>query len=186
MQYPNLSSFLWCGLFMSAALKSYVPQPVPTSVTQAQPRRFAAQPTATVGVLRPLKAGSVQSLPVVATAPSPLRRTLAQIHLVSSVLAASLVSLTLVGYGTSVYVDRQLDQATRRLSQLQRSEQQLTTSSAILTRHMAQQAEDPATGLQPPKPDQVIFLQPAPQRPAQTPADSSADSNFRADRPLGY
>jgi len=185
MQYPNLSYFLWCGLFMSAALKSYVPQPVPTSVTQAQPRRFAARPTATVGVLRPLKAGAVKSLPV-APASSPLRRTLAQIHLVSSVLAASLVSLTLVGYGTSVYVDRQLDQATRRLSQLQRSEQQLTTSSAILTRHMAQQAEDPATGLQPPKPDQVIFLQPAPQRPAQTPADSSAGASFRADRPLGY
>lgn len=183
MQYPNLSYFLWCGLFMSAALKSYVPRPLPSSADPSAQRRSTS--SATVGVLRPLKAGAVKSLPV-APASSPLRRTLAQIHLVSSVLAASLVSLTLVGYGTSVYVDRQLDQATRRLSQLQRSEQQLTTSSAILTRHMAQQAEDPATGLQPPKPDQVIFLQPAPQRPAQTPADSSAGASFRADRPLGY
>jgi hypothetical protein len=110
---------------------------------------------------------------------------LAQVHLVSSVLAASLVSLTLVGYGTSVYVDRQLNQATDRLSDLQRSEQQLTTANATLTRHMAQQAEDPATGLQPPKPDQVIFLQPAPQRPAQV-VEEPTTTPTQATRPLGY
>jgi hypothetical protein len=101
-------------------------------------------------------------------------------------LAASLVSLTLVGYGTSVYVDRQLDQATRRLSQLQRSEQQITTANAILTRHMAQQVEQPDTGLQPPKPDQVIFLQPAPQRPATAVEEPPADLPMEAHRPLGY
>ena len=183
MQYPNLSLFLWCGLFMSAALKSYVPRPLPSSATHPAQQRPTA--SATVGVLRPLKAGSVKTLPVT-TAPSPLRRTLAQIYLVSSVLAASLVSLTLVGYGTSVYVDRQLAQATNRLSQLQRSEQQLTTANAILTRHMAQQAEDPAAGLQPPKPDQVIFLQPAPQRPAPAVESASETPNLQADRPLGY
>lgn len=185
MQYPNLSYFLWCGLFMSAALKSYVPRPVPSSAAPAPQSRAAASPAkASVGVLRPLKAGAVKSLPV-ATTPSPLRRTLAQVHLVSSVLAASLVSLTLVGYGTSVYVDRQLNQATNRLSDLQRSEQQLTTANATLTRHMAQQAEDPATGLQPPKPNQVIFLQPAPQRPAQV-VEEPAAAPTQATRPLGY
>lgn len=167
---------------MSAALKSYVPRPVPSSAAPAS--RSTAKSRSSVGVLRPLNAGSVKSLPV-ATAPSPLRRTLAQVHVVSSVLAASLVSLTLVSYGTSVYVDRQLDQATRRLSQLQRSEQQLTTANAILTRHMAQQAEDPTTGLEPPKPDQVIFLQPAPQRPAQA-AEEPATALNSVDRPLGY
>ena len=173
---------------MSAALKSYVPRPVPSSAAPAPQSRAAASPAKTsVGVLRPLKAGAVKALALpVATAPSPLRRTLAQVHLVSSVLAASLVSLTLVGYGTSVYVDRQLNQATNRLSDLQRSEQQLTTANATLTRHMAQQAEDPATGLQPPKPDQVIFLQPAPQRPAQTVESASGDPRLQADRPLGY
>lgn len=185
MQYPSLSSFLWCGLFMSAALKSYIPRPLPTPVAHPPHRQSAVSASSTsVGVLRPLKPGAVQSLPM-ATAPSPLRRTLGQIHLVSSVLAASLVSLTLVGYGTSVYLDRQLNQATQHLSQLQRGEQQLTTANAILTRHMAQQAELPTTGLQPPKPDQVIFLQPAPQRPANTP-EAQATPIPQAERPLGY
>lgn len=185
MQYPNLSSVLWYGLFMSAALKSYVPRPVPTSVAHPPHRQSAASASSTsVGVLRPLKPGAVQSLPGVTT-PSPLRRTLGQIHLLSSVLAASLVSLTLVGYGTSVYLDRQLDQATKHLGQIQRGEQQLTTANAILTRHMAQQAELSTTGLQPPKPDQVIFLNPAPQRPA-TAAEIQASPTPQAERPLGY
>ena len=165
---------------MSAALKSYRPRPL-----QASSPRGRTTPKATVGVLRPLKAGAVQSLPV-ATAPHPLRRTLAQLHLASSVLVACLVSLTLVGYGTSVYLDRQVNQATRRLSQLQRNEQQITTANASLTRHLAQQIEQPETGLQPPKPDQVIFLRPAPQRPNRPVAEPTGTPEIQANRPLGY
>lgn len=169
---------------MSAALKSYLPRPLPSPASHPSRPRSGKSPGA-VGRLRPLQPETVKSLPL-ATAPSPLRHVLGSLHLVSSVLAASLVSLTLVGYGTSVYVDRQLDQATRRLSQLQRSEQQITTANAILTRHMAQQVEQPDTGLQPPKPDQVIFLQPAPQRPATAVEEPPADLPMEAHRPLGY
>ncbi|MEB3289926.1 MAG: hypothetical protein VKI82_08420 [Leptolyngbya sp.] len=140
---------------------------------------------ATIGGLRSLQAETVRSLPV-ATTPRPLRRTLTQLHLTSSVLASCLVGLTLVSYGTSVYLDRQLNQATRRLSQLQRHEQQITTANASLTRHMAQQIEQPETGLQPPKPDQVIFLQPAPQRPQRPVEAPTATPDILASRPLGY
>ncbi|QQE64658.1 hypothetical protein GFS31_13390 [Leptolyngbya sp. BL0902] len=139
----------------------------------------------TTGVLRPLKAGSVPSLPV-ATRPSPLQRAMGHVHTVSSALALSLVGLTLVGYGTSVYLDRQLGQASRQLSQLQRSEQQIITANATLTRHMAQQAEQPEAGLLPPTPDQVIFLNPAPQRPAVVVEDSLDTPPLQTHRPLGY
>ncbi|NJL49101.1 MAG: hypothetical protein HC929_18600 [Leptolyngbyaceae cyanobacterium SM2_5_2] len=152
---------------MSAALKSYVPRPLPAQHLGAgqrtqnpafsRPSRPQAEPA------RP------SSLPVSA-APSRLMVVLGQVHLVSSVLATALVGLTLVGYGASVYVDRQLNQATQRLSELQRNEQQLATATAVLTSHMAQQAEDSASGLQAPKPDQVIFLKPAPARPGAAPS----------------
>ena len=165
---------------MSAALKSYRPRPVnPPS------NRSRTTSKATVGVLRPLKAGVVRSLPVT-TAPTPLRRTLGQLYLASSVLATCLVGLALVGYGTSVYVDQQLNQATQRLSQLQRSEQQITTANASLTRHMAHQVEQPEMGLQPPKPNQVIFLELAPQRPARPVVESATTFDIQASRPLGY
>jgi len=78
------------------------------------------------------------------------------------------VVLTLVSYGTSVYVSRQLSQATQKLSRLQRSEQQLTTANEVLKNYLAQQVQADETGLQPPQPGNVIFLKPA-QRAAAAP-----------------
>ncbi|TVQ05443.1 MAG: hypothetical protein EA368_19265 [Leptolyngbya sp. DLM2.Bin27] len=88
---------------------------------------------------------------------------MSQLHLVSSALAVSLVALTLVSYGTSVYISRQLSQANQQLNRLQRSEQQLTTANAVLKNHLAQQVESEAMGFQPPQPGSVIFLKPSPQ-----------------------
>jgi hypothetical protein len=145
---------------MSAALKSYVPRPTPTQ----RPRASQRNPNPGFSRDSQRSAEPAQLRPLPSAEPSRLRVVLGQLHLVSSVLATALVGLSLASYGASVYVDRQLNQATQRLSQLQRSEQQLTTANAILTSHMAQQAGETATGLQPPKPDQVIFLKPAPTR----------------------
>ncbi|HSM83382.1 MAG TPA: hypothetical protein VLS96_16975, partial [Nodosilinea sp.] len=94
-------------------------------------------------------------------ATSPTVRRLTQLHLVSSSLAAALVALALLSYGTSVYVSRQLNQATRQLNRLQRSEQQLTTANEVLKNHLAQQVESGELGFQPPQPGSVIFLKPA-------------------------
>lgn len=164
---------------MSAALKSYVPRPLPTPATPAATSRRRAR-------AKVAKVASVAPLPI-STAPSPLLVNLKRLQLVTSVMAASLVGLSLVGYGTSVYVDRQLRQSVQRLSQLQRSEQQLTTANAILTSHLAQQAENPETGLQPPKPDSVIFLRPAPQRTVAEPTPAPVYRHwFDLNRPLGY
>jgi hypothetical protein len=116
---------------------------------------------------------------------------------VSSVLAMSVVALTLVSYGTSVYVSLQLSQTTQKLSRLQRSEQQLTTANEVLKNYLAQQVQAGETGLQPPQPGNVIFLKPA-QRAAAIVEDRSSGGialpNSVADRvappevevPLGY
>ena len=106
----------------------------------------------------------------------------------SSVLSGSLVGLALVTYGVSVYVEQQLNQATQRLTQLQRNEQQLTTANEVLKNHMAQQAGSPDAGLIPPTPEHVIFLRPAQQR-SQPGAASQGQSPMAlpgADRPIGY
>ncbi|MGF1569921.1 MAG: hypothetical protein ACFCVD_17945 [Nodosilinea sp.] len=175
---------------MSAALKSYVPRPLRPQSTAAeaeplpfQPQSLTPAPDQGAGVER---LGQLRSLPT--PTPSRTLATLTNFHLVSSVLATALVGLALASYGASVYVDRQLSQATQRLNQLQRSEQQLTTVNEVLKSHMAEQAEAPDTALQPPTPGNVIFLQPAPGQP-MAPAVRSPSRRFPwpgVDAPLGY
>ncbi|WP_052050484.1 hypothetical protein [Leptolyngbya sp. KIOST-1] len=129
-------------------------------------------------------------LPSPGTATNPLVQRLAQLHMVSSVLAGSLVVLTLLTYGTSVYLSRQLNQTNQRLSRLQRNEQQLTKANEVLKNHLARQVGGEEMGFQPPQPDSVIFLKPTPQATALSPAvPAAAISRFalpKVDVPLGY
>ncbi|MGB3202226.1 MAG: hypothetical protein WBA99_15080 [Nodosilinea sp.] len=175
---------------MSAALKSYVPQPVPS-------RRGAAAASAPAhqSFAAPAKLRSRVSPPIVlSTAPrvdasSPSVRRLSQLHLVSSVLAGSLVALTLMSYGTSVYISRQLNQANQRLSRLQRSEQQLTTANEVLKNHLAHQVEVEGMGFYPPQPSNVIFLKPTPHTAAAGSAPASVVNRLALPKvhvPLGY
>ncbi len=184
---------------MSAALKSYRPRPVP-------PRRQ----TATVGAQTLRRGGSAlpaESLPqtpalsppLVLPTPglgaSPIVRVLSQLHLVSSTLAVAMVGLTLVSYGTSVYIGRQLNQANQKLNHLQRSEQQLTTANEMLKNHIAQQVgteleegKNGETGFHPPQPSSVIFLKPA-QRAATVALPNQVVNRFalpQVEVPLGY
>ncbi len=154
---------------MSAALKSYVPRPLPVRprVVTASPQNLLPNTTALPEESRP------RVSPPVVLPTAPLRessdvalRVLSRLHLVSSVLAVSVVGLALVSYGTSVYIGRQLNQATQKLSHLQRSEQQLTTANEVLKNYLAQQVQVGQTGLQPPQPSSVIFLKPSPRAAA--------------------
>lgn len=71
--------------------------------------------------------------------------------------------MTVLGsYSYTVYLDRQLDHSTARLNLLQRSQQQLTTVNEVLKDHMAEAAEQPSTGLQPPPANQRYFSQAGP------------------------
>ncbi|MFQ4135837.1 hypothetical protein PGN35_005905 [Nodosilinea sp. PGN35] len=178
---------------MSAALKSYVPRPVPSrrgasaAQTQADLHYGSAVPTEARPRIAP---PAVLPTPGV-DAPHPVVRRLGQLHLVSSALAGSLVALTLISYGTSVYINRQLSQASQQLNRLQRSEQQLTTANEVLKNHLAQQVEGDDMGFQPPQPGSVIFLKPAPQATLalSNPAPTSAIGRLalpKVDVPLGY
>jgi hypothetical protein len=177
---------------MSAALKSYVPRPVPSRPSTATGRATLRSRSTTL----PAESRPRVSPPVVLpTAPgleSPKLRILSQLHLVSSALTVSLVALTLVSYGTSVYISRQLSQANQQLNRLQRSEQQLTTASEVLKNHLAQQVESDTMGFQPPQPGNVIFLKPSPQTAAVVLPNQGPNrvmSRFalpKVDVPLGY
>ncbi len=174
---------------MAAALKSYVPRPVPPGTGAAsgnarERRRSRRLRTSTVVPMSCLT--NVRPVPL--RPPSPLVKLLSQVQVVSAVMAGALVSLALVSYGTSVYVDRQLTQSTRRLHHLQRQSEQLTTAQEVLKNHLAQQVEAGVNGLQRPHPDHVIFLQPSPQR-GQPPLPAATPERFiwpQVDAPLGY
>ncbi|WP_155523627.1 hypothetical protein [Nodosilinea nodulosa] len=176
---------------MSAALKSYVPRPVPSRQGAAATlsQRAAALPAETRPRVSP--PAVLPTAPGI-NAPGPGVKRLSQLHLVSSALAVSFVALTLVSYGASVYVNRQLNQSKQRLHHLQRSEQQLTTANEVLKNHLAKQVESSELGFQPPQPGNVIFLKPTPQSAAVTlshPVTQSVMGRIalpKVDVPLGY
>ncbi|NJL44593.1 MAG: hypothetical protein HC922_00235 [Leptolyngbyaceae cyanobacterium SM2_3_12] len=174
---------------MSAALKSYVPRPTRSRSRAAVPvTKSTALNSAVAPALDP-PSGQQPARPVPLVRPSsPVFQALTSLHLVSSVLATALVGLALVSYGVSVYIDRELNQATQQLNQLQRNEQQLTTVNEVLKNHMAQQAEEPNAGLEPPQPGSVIFLRPAPQRPVKNLAQPMPRRFAlpQVESPLGY
>jgi hypothetical protein len=179
---------------MSAALKSDVPQPL-TPQPRKRRRSNIKQPYATQGSAALVPTEPQRPKPTVEP-PVPLTpagapglfNVLSKLQLASSVLALAVVALALVSYGASVYIERQLNQASRRLSHLQRSEQQLLTANESLKSHMAQQADSPAVELMPPSPGHVIFLQPANRRRALTepPVGPSGLGLPQVRQPLGY
>lgn len=178
---------------MSAALKSDVPRPAASQRKSSQRSPLnRSYPTQGAAALVPdqHKGPRVHAEPVPLTpSVSPVvLKWLSRLQLVSSVLATAVVGLALVSYGASVYVDRQLSQATQRLNALQRSEQQLTTANESLKSYMARQAESPEVDLIPPKPQQVIFLQPAHQRsqPSSPNSRQLGEGVPRVTPPMGY
>ena len=185
---------------MSAALKSYVPRPVPSRRraaavrTQSSLRHGSAVLSAETQPSSPTPVSPPVVLPTAAagSAVSPVLQLLSQLQVLSSVLAVALLGLTLVSYGTSVYINRQLSQANQQLNRLQRSEQQLTTANEVLKNHLAHQVEASVMGLQPPQPGSVIFLQPAQQSAAVALPTQVSKSMMgwlslpKVDVPLGY
>lgn len=177
---------------MSAALKSYVPRPLPSRRQTATARATLRPRSAALPVESQPRVSPPVLLPTAPGLESPVVRVLSQLHLVSSALAVSLVALTLLSYGASVYVSRQLSQASQQLNRLQRSEQQLTTANEVLKNHLAQQVESDTTGFQPPQPDSVIFLKPSAQTAAvalPSQVSNRVMGRFalpQVDVPLGY
>jgi hypothetical protein len=67
---------------------------------------------------------------------------------------------------------------------LRRNERQLTANSEVLKNQIIKQAGQPGNSLVPQTPDQMIFLNPEPNRPANSPTAASPQAS--PIDPLGY
>jgi len=77
-------------------------------------------------------------------------------------LGASLLAV----YGWTVYIQQVWGKDHNSLQALQRQERQLAVANEILSSHLAQEAEQPNSGLVLPQPGDAIFLEaPAPISP---------------------
>ena len=106
----------------------------------------------------------------------------------SSVATLILVSGVLVVYGSTVYTQQLWSREYRKLAQYQRQERQLTAAGEILKNQLANQAENPDTGLVLPSPDSNLFLEASPSRLApetKTPLSPTPNPKLTP-RPIGY
>ncbi|WP_317616790.1 hypothetical protein [Nostoc sp. PA-18-2419] len=128
---------------------------------------------------------NLPTMPVSGVTPLWLVR-LYMFHRYSSVLAFLLVAATLAVYGWTVYSQELWSQSYRRLQNLQRHERLLTTTNATLTNKMAQEAEQPTTGLVSPTPEGMIFLPPASSNSESASSNTKPNSEQQTLSPLGY
>ncbi|QLE55263.1 hypothetical protein [Nostoc sp. TCL26-01] len=121
------------------------------------------------------------------TTPLWLQRLYA-IHRYSSIAGFALVTTTLAVYGFTVYTQELWSQSYHRLQKLQRDERQITTTNAILTNKMAEEAERQSAGLVSPTPSRTIFLSPVPKTAEVAPLSIKPTSQPQqpASSALGY
>ncbi len=81
------------------------------------------------------------------------------VHRHTSIATFVLVSATLVVYGLTVYSQHLWSSSYKKLQDLQRDERQLTKHDQTLKNQMAQEAENPHSGLISPTPANTIFLE---------------------------
>lgn len=118
-------------------------------------------------------------------------RSLLNIQRTSSVLTFLLLGFTLTIYGSTVYDQQRWSEQYQKLETLRRNEQQLNSASVVLKHQIANTANDPATGLKPQQSGDMIFLVPAPERPAPSSLPSDHKQAPSAQKsvnkiPLGY
>lgn len=139
----------------------------------------------------PTEVGVVKALPAPHAKPLWLR-SLQGLHRTSVAVTFLLLSATLTVYGFSVYEQQRWSEEYQKLEALRRSEQQLHAVNEVLKHQIATAAENPDSGLAPQHPEDMIFLQPSPERPAPPAAESAPNRGLApghksgADAPLGY
>ncbi|MDF0553978.1 hypothetical protein [Kamptonema sp. UHCC 0994] len=162
-----------------------------TPIGRARRKNVSPQPASisvpTIGRgATPTKVAAVKILPNRQLKPVWLR-SLLSIQRTSSVITFLLLSCTLTVYGWTVYGQQRWSEEYQKLETLRRSEQQLSAASVVLKHQIATAAENPETGLAPQQPQDMIFLEPAPER--QVPAanlDPQSTQKSTGETPLGY
>lgn len=129
--------------------------------------------------------GSVRRLPVARQLPVWLKLLLVA-QRGSVVLAFVLVVAALTVYSSTVYMQQLWSKNYRNLKNYQRSERQIIAANESLKNQLAQQALRPGSGLVPQTAANTIFLQPAPQRPAQAREATPPQPESIPDAPVGY
>lgn len=104
----------------------------------------------------------------------------------TSALTLLLIASVLLIYGWTVYIQQRWGHEYARLETLKKRERQLTSANELLKNQIAEQAENPTTGLLLPDPSNAIFLAPAPQRPPVEPKAETAPAAPTPHQPLGY
>lgn len=107
----------------------------------------------------------------------------------TSAIAFILISATLASYAAIVYSQQLWNQEYQKLQSLQRKERELTTAEELLKNQLAETAITPNQGLTSPTPENNLFLEAAPQRPAIKNTNSPgkpSPSNQHSPTPLGY
>jgi hypothetical protein len=127
---------------------------------------------------------TVRSLPNRQALPAWLK-WLMMVHRTSSIVTCGLVAAALTIYGWTVQTQQVWGRDYQRLEKLQQQERQIVTASEVLKHQLALQAEDPTTELTQATPENAIFLEPAPPRPAPVVIDQHPP-NILMTKPLGY
>lgn len=107
----------------------------------------------------------------------------------TSAIAFILISATLSSYAAIVYSQQLWNQEYQKLQSLQRKERELTTAGELRKNQLAETAITPNQGLIPPTPENSLFLEAAPQRPANKITNSPIKSSPAPQNnptPLGY
>lgn len=172
---------------------SAMPNPIPTP--RLRSRQLAserhrsnrppsrAQRVAMTPAARPADRSTVRTLPNPRSIPKWLRLLLVA-QRGSSIVTFTLVGLTLLVYGWTVYSQELWGRQYRQLEALQRQERQLTATNEALKQNLALQAEQ-SDQLAPPNPNSIIFMSPASPRPTTAPATTAA-TPLAPNRPLAY
>ncbi len=148
------------------AARDYLPTPPPTRYRR---RRQKTTPTRTYQSVAPKTvtrrpSESRSKVTRLRTKPKRLPLALQFLLLVqksSTTFTFGLVAITLGVYGWTVYAPTLWSQEFSKLKTLQRNERQLAATNESLKHKMAQQAEQPGSGLTAPNPHKSIFLAPA-------------------------
>jgi len=130
-------------------------------------------------------ASKVRTLPQPRSLPAWLK-LLMKVQQGSTAMSLLLMGAVLMIYGWTVFTQQRWGHEYRRWGALQKHEQQLMATNEVLKNQMAQQAENPKSGLVAPDPSSMIFLAPAALRPALQPDIEASTPDPLPNRPLGY
>jgi hypothetical protein len=176
-------------MYMNAAHRSVLPRQPRSSVPAINSRVKPSKPVTSSKVtnLQPkIGVQKVERLNV-SQRPKPLWLvSLLFLQRSSDLITFLLVAATLTIYSWTVYTQQQWSREYDKLEHLQREERQLTTANAVIKDQLAQQAEQPGTGLITPSQANTIYLPAVPQRPSHPVPNQQTAPETDANTPLGY